>query len=169
MTHAQKPDFVFRRNGRVNLKRLGASVQSTTGSRGVRIIGSNAGCTIVRGSVKGTEYPLHSPVFPSLPLTCVTVCHHVFNWALPSCRVHLPSPPLTLASNRATSIQMYCTVLPTQVKTFYSQRQEFPYSSRNSRKTSRLVLTSFPFRAAAPSNKVQYFSVLHTSVVVDCV
>jgi len=30
-----------------------------------------------RGSAKGTDYPLHSPVSPSLPLPCVTVCHHV--------------------------------------------------------------------------------------------
>ena len=30
-----------------------------------------------RGSVKGTGYPLHSPVFPSLPLPCITVCHHI--------------------------------------------------------------------------------------------
>jgi len=30
-----------------------------------------------RGSVKGTGYPLHSPVSPSLPLPCVTVCHHI--------------------------------------------------------------------------------------------
>ena len=55
----------------------GGSVQSTTGSRGVRISGSNAGYTMFRGSVKGTGYPLHSPVSPSLPLPCVTVCHHI--------------------------------------------------------------------------------------------
>ena len=54
-----------------------ASVQSTTGSRGVRISGSNAGYTMFRGSVKGTGYPLHSPVSPSLPLPCVTACHHI--------------------------------------------------------------------------------------------
>jgi len=54
-----------------------ASVQSTTGSRGVRISGGNAGYTMFRGSVKGNGYPLHSPVSPSLPLPCVTVCHHV--------------------------------------------------------------------------------------------
>jgi len=59
------------------LKSAGASVQSTTGSRGVRIGGSNAGYTMFRGSVKGTGYPLHSPVSPSLPLPCVTVCHHI--------------------------------------------------------------------------------------------
>jgi hypothetical protein len=35
MAHAQKPDFVLRRNGRVHLNR--ALVQSTTGSRGVCI------------------------------------------------------------------------------------------------------------------------------------
>jgi len=70
MAHAQKPDLVFRR---------WASVQSTTGSRGVRISGSNAGYTMFRGSMKGTGYPLHSPVSPSLlpPPPCFTVCHHV--------------------------------------------------------------------------------------------
>jgi len=58
-------------------KSAGASVQSTTGSRGVRISGSNAGYTMFRGSVKSTGYPLHSPVSPSLLLPCVTVCHHI--------------------------------------------------------------------------------------------
>ena len=58
-------------------KSAGASVQSTTGSRVVRIGGSNAGYTMFRGSVKGTSYPLHSPVSPSLPLPYVTVCHHI--------------------------------------------------------------------------------------------
>ena len=58
-------------------KSAGASVQSTTGSRGVRISGSNAGYTMFRGSVKSTGYPLHSPVSPSLPLPCVAVCHHI--------------------------------------------------------------------------------------------
>jgi hypothetical protein len=67
MAHALKPDFVFRRNGRVHLNRQEASVQSTTGSRGVRISGSNAGYTMFRGSVKSTGYTLHSPVSPSLP------------------------------------------------------------------------------------------------------
>jgi len=43
-------------------KSAGASVQSTTGSR---------------GSVKSTGYSLHSAVSPSLPLPCVTVCHHI--------------------------------------------------------------------------------------------
>ena len=67
-------------------KSVGASVQSTTGSRGVRISGSNAGYTMFRGSVKSTGYPLHSPVSPSLPLQCITVGHHIstglYCWAL---------------------------------------------------------------------------------------
>jgi len=59
------------------LKSAGASVQSTTGSRGLRISGSNVGYTMFRVSVKSTGYPFHSPVSPSLPFLCVTVCHHI--------------------------------------------------------------------------------------------
>jgi hypothetical protein len=66
MAHAQKPDFIFWRN-MSPFKSAGASVQSTTCSQGVRIGGSNAGYTMFRGSVKGTAYPLHLPVSPSLP------------------------------------------------------------------------------------------------------
>ena len=58
-------------------KPAGASVQSPTGSRGVRISGNNAGYTMLRRSVKSTGYPLHSPVSPSLRLQCVIVCHHI--------------------------------------------------------------------------------------------
>ena len=58
-------------------KSAGASVRSTTGSRGVRIRGSNAGYTMFRGGVKSTGYLLHSPVSSSIPLPCVTVCHHI--------------------------------------------------------------------------------------------
>ena len=83
MAHAQKPDFVLRRKGRVHLNRQGASVQSTTGSRGVRIGGSNAGYNMFRGSVKSTGYPFNSPVSPSLPhLVHHRVPSH-FNWTLP--------------------------------------------------------------------------------------
>jgi len=64
----------------IPFKSLRASVQSTTGSRGVRINGSNgsnAGYTMFRGSEKGTGYQLHSPVSPSITLPCFTVCHHI--------------------------------------------------------------------------------------------
>ena len=59
-----------------------ASVQSTTGSRGVRISGSNAGYTMFRGTVKGTGYPLHSPVFPSLQPPVRHRAPSCFNWTL---------------------------------------------------------------------------------------
>jgi hypothetical protein len=58
-------------------KLAGVSVQSTTGSRGVCISGSNAGYTMFRGSVKSTGYPLHLPVLPSFPLLCITVCQRI--------------------------------------------------------------------------------------------
>ena len=45
-----------------------ASVQSTIGSWDERISGSSAGYTMFRGSVKSTDYPLHSSVSPSLPV-----------------------------------------------------------------------------------------------------
>jgi len=63
-------------------KSAGVSVQSTTGSRGVRISGSNAGYTKFRVSVKGTGYPLHSPVSPSVPLPLRHGLPLHFNWSL---------------------------------------------------------------------------------------
>ena len=73
-------------------KSAGVSVQLTTGSRGVRISGSNSGYT----SVKSTGYQLHSPVSPSLLLPCVTVCHHVsvglYHLSVPSRHGRAPSP-----------------------------------------------------------------------------
>ena len=79
MANAQKPDFVFRRNGRVHLNERGRQFSRLLGSRGVSVSGSNDGYvyTMFRGIVKGTGYPLHSPVSLLLPLPCDTVCHHV--------------------------------------------------------------------------------------------
>ena len=77
MAHAQKPDFVFRRNGRVHLNWRERQFSPTIGSRGVRISGSNAGYTMFRGSVNSTGYPLHSPGTPSLSPPCFTVWQHI--------------------------------------------------------------------------------------------
>ena len=60
-------------------KSAGASVQSTAGSRGMRISVSNAGYTTFRGRVRVLATHSNSPVSPSLPLPCVTVCHHIPN------------------------------------------------------------------------------------------
>jgi hypothetical protein len=80
MAHAQKPNFVFRRNGRVHLNRRGRQFSRLLAAEVCAlafIVGSNAGYTMFRGGVKGTGYPLHSPVSPSLPLPYVTVCRHI--------------------------------------------------------------------------------------------
>jgi len=70
-------------------KSAGASVHLTTGSRVVRIGGTNAGYTMLRGSVKRNSYPLHSSVSPSLPLPCVTVCHHISTGIYQQCSAKL--------------------------------------------------------------------------------
>ena len=80
MAHAQKPDFVFRWNGLLHLNRRGrqfSRLLATDVCASAFIVGSNAGYIMFWGSVKGTGYPLHSPVSPSLPLPCVTVCLHI--------------------------------------------------------------------------------------------
>ena len=76
MAQAQKPDFVFRRKGRVHLNRWGRQFSRRLAAEvcaSALIVGGIAGYTTFRGSGKGTGYPLHSPVSPSLPLPCVTV------------------------------------------------------------------------------------------------
>ena len=80
LAHAQKPDFVSRRNGRVHLNQQGRQFSRLLAAEmcaSAFMVGSNAGYTMLQGGVKGTGYQLHLPVSPSLPLPCVTVCHHV--------------------------------------------------------------------------------------------
>ena len=60
-------------------KSAGVSVQSTTGSRGVRISGRRLYRPCSDVQCKTTGYPLHLHLSPSLPLLCVTVCHQVLN------------------------------------------------------------------------------------------
>ena len=80
MAHAQKPDLVFQRNGRVHLnwpsgqfsRLLAAEVWA---SAVVMVVMPHTSCSGV--VCKTTGYPLHSHVSPSLPLRCVTVCHQV--------------------------------------------------------------------------------------------
>ena len=98
-------------------KSSGASVQSTTGSRGVRISGSDAGYTMFRGRVKDTGYPLHSPVSPSLPLPSVTVCHHIstglYRYVIVQCfillirgRAHLNAAGLSVTDVRKQNLSL---------------------------------------------------------------
>jgi hypothetical protein len=78
MAHAQKPDFVFRRNGRVHLNRRGNQFSRLL--RALHTILQGLHCShspVFCSHVTLTGYPLHSPVSPSLLLPCVTVCHHI--------------------------------------------------------------------------------------------
>jgi hypothetical protein len=76
VAHAQKPDFVFRRNRRVHLNQQGHQFSRLLAAEvcASAVVMLDTPCSEV---VKGTGYPLHLPVSPSLPLPCVTVCHHV--------------------------------------------------------------------------------------------
>jgi hypothetical protein len=84
MAQAQKPDFVFRRNGRVHLNRLGRQFNRLLAAEVCASAVVMLDTTMFRGSVKSTGYSLHLPVSPSLPQP---VCHRVpsrFNWNLPA-------------------------------------------------------------------------------------
>ena len=78
MAHAQKPHFVFRLNGRVHSNRRGSQFSRLLAAEvcaSALVMLDTPPAEVVR------EYwlPLHSPVSPSLPLPCVTVCHHIPN------------------------------------------------------------------------------------------
>jgi hypothetical protein len=79
MAHAQKPDFVFRRNGRVYLNRHGPQFSRLLVAEvcASAVLMLHTQCSEVVG------YPPHLPVSPSFPLPCVR--HRVpshFNWSL---------------------------------------------------------------------------------------
>jgi len=73
MAQTQKPDFVFRRNGRVHLNRRGRQFSRLLAAE----LCASAVYTMFRGSVNGNVYPFHSPISPSFHLPCFTVCHHI--------------------------------------------------------------------------------------------
>ena len=73
MAHAQKPVFVFRQNGRVHLNWQGLQFSRLLAAEvcASAVVMLDTPCSEVVWRV------LHSPVSPSLPLPCVTVCHHI--------------------------------------------------------------------------------------------
>ena len=91
-------------------KSAGALVQSTAGSRGVRISGSNAGYNLFGASVKSTGYPLYSPVSPSLSLPCVTVCHHISTGLYCTCCQCPAAPPLGHPASGYVTATFHCTM-----------------------------------------------------------
>ena len=89
MAHAQKPDFVFPRNGRVHLNRWGRQFSRLLAAE----VCASAWVLLDRPrSEVAWEYWLPTP-FASFPVTFPPVRHRVsshFNWALP---VHPASHP----------------------------------------------------------------------------
>jgi len=82
MAHEQKPDFVFRRNGRDHLNRQGRQFSRLLAAEACAsavVMLDTPSSEVVWSGVKGTGNPLHSPVSPSPPRPWVTVCHHVTN------------------------------------------------------------------------------------------
>ena len=98
-----------------------STVQSTTGSRGVCIKGSGAGYTMFRGSVKGTGYPLHSPVFPSLPLPA-SPCTITFQLDSTDAQLHANCTKINTEHGRIwtgdSSVIIFCTNKDISVQTF---------------------------------------------------
>jgi len=97
MDYAQKPDFVFRAKrtspfksaeGRQFSRLLAAEVSVSA------VVMLDTPCSEVVWRVLATHYILQFP--PSLPIPCVTVCHHISTWVYLDWRVGL----LFLCSDR---------------------------------------------------------------------
>jgi len=76
VAHAQKPDVVFQRNGRVHFYRRGCQFSRLLAAEvcASAVVMLNRPCPI-QGKAAG--YPLHSPFSPSLLHPCVFVCHQI--------------------------------------------------------------------------------------------
>jgi len=114
MAHAQKPDFVFRLNGRVHLNPGvggggGGSVdywKASCADRPAAFVLHMQACVLQW--CDSYWFPLHSIVSPSLLPPCVTVCHHISNavYHRPVHKHHTLSPVLYLY----WCLQVYDTV-----------------------------------------------------------
>ena len=118
MAHAQKPDLVFQRNGRVHLNRRGGQFSrllaaEVCASAVVMVVMLDAPCS--EAECKTAGYPLHSPVSPLLPHPCVTVCHQVstelYHWFMCRMLFSVLSLKITLQScleQTCTKLQQTC-------------------------------------------------------------
>ena len=76
MAHAQKPDLVFQRNGRVHLYQRGCQFSRLLAAEvcASAVVMLDRPCPI---QCTTAGYPLHLPFSPSLLHPCVSVCHHI--------------------------------------------------------------------------------------------
>ena len=77
MAHAQKPHFVFRRNGLVHLNRRGRQFSRLMAAEmwASAVVMLDTPCSEVVWRVLSTQTIRQFPL--DFPLPCVTVCHHV--------------------------------------------------------------------------------------------
>jgi len=77
MAHAQKPDFTFRWNGRLHLKRRGRQFSRLLAGEMCTsaVVMLDPPCSVVVWTVLATHSIPQVP--PSLPLLCVTMCLHI--------------------------------------------------------------------------------------------
>jgi hypothetical protein len=95
MAHVQKPDIVSWQNGRaIQISRGISSVDYWQPRCAYQLL--LLAVMLDTGSAKGTGYPLYSPVSPSLPLPCLTVCHHISTAAYPRLYLTLSNAYLCL-------------------------------------------------------------------------
>jgi len=118
-------------------KSAGASVQSTTGSRGVRIGGSNAGYTKFRGIVKRCEGNWLPTPFASFPFTSSPVPHRVpshFNWTVHQQRREADCLAPTSAGSKNEYIHTFTPVcaLMTYTLTYYCSFTSTRFDCKNS-------------------------------------
>ena len=155
----------------------GVSVQSTTGSRGVRISSSNVGYTMFRSSVKSTGYPLYSLVSP---FTSTPVRHRVpshFNWSLPTAlSAGLKQPGCeTDQSPRCTAVfkkGRSCTSIPFPPFTARigatnstASRAEWIATLHTQRYATRSVLFQMPLHVIFPLFSFSFHTHLHVPTV----
>jgi len=79
MTHAQKSDFIFRRNGRVHLNRRGRQFSRLLAAEvcASAVVMLDTPCSEIVWRVLATHCIRQFPLHFSSP--CVTVCHHISN------------------------------------------------------------------------------------------
>ena len=133
-------------------KSTGASVQSTTGSRGVRISGSNAGYTMFGGSVKGTSYSIRQ-FPPSLPQPVRHCVPSRFNWTLHTSICNSPSVDSRCQSS--DGLDMYT------VSSSKNSPSIFKHTYTGSYKYSAIMLHQFnplTFRHRASSIQDRHFA-----------
>jgi hypothetical protein len=77
MAHVQKPDFVFCRDGQVHLNRRGRQFSRLPAAeaRASAEVMLDTPCSEIVWRVLATHSIRQFP--PSLPLWCITVCHHI--------------------------------------------------------------------------------------------